>query len=240
MKSRLRFSEDEWKELDRFFRDTVAWEEGHEIALGDMRHWIAMFNRDLLSRTAPDGFISLLDPSEISAGLLPTAIASALIASMCERLAVAEQLVYGVISAARQHNPLNAALCARSVAEVVADTHRFRSRIEGVFGDLRADGHLAADMHAQNGQMVSLLSGFRHAGRLQADRGMPPGGPTQSPKSTGSEAASARPTTSSPRCAIPTQRRLPNTGAPGTASTRAASSYRSRQPRVVARRRRSL
>jgi hypothetical protein len=169
MKSRLRFSDNEWTEVDRFFRDTVAWEEDHEVALRDMRHWIAELDRDLSIRTSPEGFLSLLDPSAVPEDLLPTAIASALVASMCERLAVIEQLVYGVTSAARQRDLLNAALCARSVAEVVADTHRFQARIEGAFSSLRADGQLQADMHAGDGQMVRLLGGFRHGGRLEAD-----------------------------------------------------------------------
>ena len=53
-----------------------------------MRHWISALEDELSLRSAPDGFLSLLDRTELSTELLQAAVVSALVATRAERLAI--------------------------------------------------------------------------------------------------------------------------------------------------------
>ena len=163
MRSRLEVSEGWVRRAEEWCRDRAYWspDAGHLPQLA--AEWIAVLHAEVEACSAPSSFVALHSP-DTPPMAIPLAIASNLAAAGAERLALAEQLVFGFVAAVHSESLSLAALSARAMLELAADTRLYQGRIDRAMAALERES-LRKESTAWP-ELLSAVRDLRYGGRL--------------------------------------------------------------------------
>lgn len=125
------------------------------------RRWTALLHAEVEECAAPDVFWDLLHDAPTT----PAVIVSNLVVARCEALAVAEQLVYGVLRAVTDEDVILACLAARALVETAAELYRRQDMLEIAFDAANTAGVLREECSSRGSALARELLELRYGAR---------------------------------------------------------------------------
>jgi hypothetical protein len=156
-----------------YARDSATWRpEVSELVL-DVVHAVGMLHEAVEGCRAPDGFLLDVPAYPLEDSALPEVTVSNLVMLRCERLGMAEQLVSAYLVAIEHGDLSVAALTARAMVEMAADTLADADAIRSGFETVTRDGLGRDALESRENALYRAVNAARYAGRMDTDYGAP-------------------------------------------------------------------